>query len=50
MPSSTRGGKVMKDPMHAWFTRPTADIKKDIREGKMELLYEKFYSEDFAGK
>ncbi len=42
--------EVMKDPMHAWFNRPTADIKKDIREGKLELLYEKFYSEDFAGK
>ena len=35
--------KILKDPMHSWLTRPTADIKKDIRSGKLQKLYKGFY-------
>ncbi|HPF34220.1 MAG TPA: multiheme c-type cytochrome [Candidatus Krumholzibacteria bacterium] len=31
--------EVMADPMHQWFNRPTADIKADIRDGKMPAIY-----------
>lgn len=41
--------KIMSDPMHAWFNRPTADIQKDIREGKLQAVYAAYFKEDFAG-
>ncbi|MFH1807120.1 MAG: multiheme c-type cytochrome [Pseudomonadota bacterium] len=34
--------KLLKDdPMHAWINRPSDEIKKDIRSGKMREVYEK---------
>ncbi|KPL07682.1 hypothetical protein AMJ86_03415 [bacterium SM23_57] len=27
------------DPMHNWLNRPTADLKNDIRSGKMQAIY-----------
>jgi hypothetical protein len=31
--------ETMSDPMHAWFDRPTADIKADIRAGNLQEVY-----------
>ena len=31
--------QIWADPMHAWFNRPTADIKSDIQSGKLQQLY-----------
>jgi len=31
--------EVMADPMHEWFDRPTADIKADIKSGKLQEIY-----------
>lgn len=31
--------KVMADPMHAWFNRPTAEIKADIESGALQKIY-----------
>ena len=30
---------IMARPEHAWFDRPTDEIKKDIREGKLQQVY-----------
>jgi len=35
--------EVLKDPMHAWLQRPTEEIKRDIRSGKLQQLYRDFY-------
>jgi len=36
--------KLLKDdPMHSWLTRPTKQIKGDIRSGKMQQLYKDFF-------
>lgn len=34
---------LTNDPMHAWLSRPTADIKADIRSGKLQALYTHMY-------
>lgn len=34
---------LTNDPMHAWISRPTDEIKKDIRSGKMQQVYEGMY-------
>lgn len=34
------------DPMHEWLTRETKDLKGDIRSGKMQEIYHKFFEED----
>jgi hypothetical protein len=31
--------EVLGDPMHSWFNRPTAEIKADIRDGKLPAVY-----------
>lgn len=31
---------ITSDPMHNWLSRPTPDIKKDIRAGKLQQLYQ----------
>ncbi|HDN69328.1 MAG TPA: hypothetical protein ENG26_01975, partial [Gammaproteobacteria bacterium] len=31
------------DPMHSWLNRPTADLKKDIKSGKMMEMYGDFF-------
>lgn len=31
------------DPMHNWIYRPTKDIKNDIRKGKIQEIYQKFF-------
>jgi len=36
---------VMRDPMHQWFNRPTAEIKQDIRDGKLPAVYDKMFSD-----
>ena len=35
--------EVMNDPYHEWLNRPTADIKADIKSGKMAQMYDGFY-------
>ncbi|MBU0553933.1 hypothetical protein KKF91_18405 [Myxococcota bacterium] len=35
--------KTMKDPMHSWFNRPTDEIKKDIKEGKLQGAYKSLF-------
>ncbi len=34
---------LREDPMHQWLSRPTAEIKADIRSGKMKKMYEQFF-------
>ncbi len=31
---------IAKDPMHQWLSRPTADIKEDIRSGRLQEVYQ----------
>ena len=35
--------EVLADPYHQWLNRPTADIKADIKSGKMAEMYENMY-------
>jgi hydroxylamine dehydrogenase len=35
--------EVMADPMPRWFRRPTAEIKADIRDGKLPAIYEDMF-------
>ncbi len=35
--------QLLQDPMHQWMSRPTAQIKEDIRSGRMQELYQSFY-------
>ena len=35
--------ETLADPMHEWLSRPTADIKADIKSGKMAAMYEDMY-------
>ena len=36
--------KMLKDdPMHQWLSRPTEEIKKDIRSGKLQQVYKDMY-------
>ena len=35
--------KVLSDPMHQWLNRPTADIKEDIRSGKLTEVYQQLF-------
>ena len=32
------------DPMHAWLNRPTAELKEDIRSGKMQEIYKELFT------
>jgi hypothetical protein len=34
---------LTKDPMHQWLSRPTDQIKEDIRSGKMKQVYRDFF-------
>ena len=34
---------IANDPMHAWLNRPTEEIKKDIRSGKMQEIYDALF-------
>ncbi|MGD9546345.1 MAG: multiheme c-type cytochrome [Candidatus Krumholzibacteriia bacterium] len=38
---------LLKDEFHAWLGRPTADIKADIKSGKMAELYGNMYQVEF---
>ena len=35
--------EVLADPMHQWLNRPTADIKADIKSGKMAEMFDGYY-------
>jgi hypothetical protein len=35
--------KIMESPEHAWFNRPTADIKADIKSGKLQEIYKSYF-------
>lgn len=35
--------EILADPFHVWITRPTADIKADIKSGAMQKMYEDMY-------
>ena len=37
--------EVLSDPKHQWLSRSTDSIKKDIQNGKLQLLYEGFFDE-----
>ena len=34
---------IKDDPMHSWLSRPTAQIKADIRSGKLQQVYKDFF-------
>jgi hydroxylamine dehydrogenase len=36
---------ITEDPMHAWPNRPTEEIKKDIRDGKLQDIYKSLFHE-----
>jgi len=36
--------KIMNDPMHKWLNENTADLKKAIRSGKQQKIYDKLFS------
>jgi len=36
--------KIMADPMNDWFNRPTADIKADIKSGKLPGVYKSLFT------
>ncbi len=38
--------EVRADPMHAWFNRPTADIKADIESGKLQEIYADLFASE----
>ena len=31
------------DPMHSWLSRPTEDLKNEIRSGKLQEIYKKLF-------
>jgi hypothetical protein len=35
---------LAKDPMHNWLKRPTEELRKEIRSGKLQSIYSKFYN------
>ena len=35
--------KLQADPMHSWLKRPTAQIKADIKSGKLQQLYKEMF-------
>ncbi len=37
---------LSENPMHNWVDRPTDELKKEIRSGKMQKTYEKLYQGD----
>jgi len=34
---------ITNDPMHQWMSRPTADIKADIRSGAAQEIYKDLF-------
>jgi hydroxylamine dehydrogenase len=34
------------DPMHNWLSRPTADLKEEIRSGKIQKVYKKLFKQE----
>jgi len=34
------------DPMHAWLSRPTVDLKEEIRSGKMQEIYNRLFKKN----
>jgi hydroxylamine dehydrogenase len=38
--------KILAEPMHQWFNRPTKEIKEDIRNGKMPAIYQDLFSQE----
>ncbi|MCB2198766.1 hypothetical protein KQI63_05130 [bacterium] len=34
---------LANDPMHQWMDRPTAELKKDIQNGKMQAMFKDYY-------
>jgi hydroxylamine dehydrogenase len=36
--------EIMADPMNAWFNRPTAEIKADIKSGALPAVYENLFT------
>jgi len=40
---------LLKDPMHAWLSKPTADLKAAIRSGDMQKIYKDMFPAS-AGK
>ncbi len=37
---------LVNDPMHSWMLTETAKLKKDIRSGKMQEVYQKFFDQN----
>jgi hypothetical protein len=35
--------EIEADPFHNWLSRPTADIKADIKSGKMAEMFAEYY-------
>ncbi len=35
---------LANDPMHSWMNRPTDELKKEIKSGEMQGLYEKMFA------
>ncbi|HEB83440.1 MAG TPA: cytochrome C552, partial [Bacteroidetes bacterium] len=41
---------LANDPLHQWLSRPTAELKEEIRSGKMQELYKDFFQPVSGGK
>ncbi|MDP8205267.1 MAG: multiheme c-type cytochrome [Candidatus Electryonea clarkiae] len=41
--------QLTDDPMHNWMSRPTADLKADIRSGKMKEIYSELFQSAMPG-
>ena len=42
--------RIMADPMHAWFDRPTDEIKRDIKAGKLQQVYAPLFAAHYSGE
>jgi len=41
--------QLTDDPMHNWLSRPTAELKADIRSGKMKEIYSELFQSAMPG-
>ncbi len=41
---------LQNDPMHQWLSRPTAELKQDIKSGKMQKIYSKMFESEPGSK
>lgn len=37
--------KLLKEPMHTWLSRPTSELKQEIRSGEMQKIYKELFDQ-----